>query len=381
MHRVLLLVVLGGCVLLPGQASDAIDSWEPANTYAVIIGVTRFESDLTKYPRRHRKDRELRDLLIQRGTPPNQISLLLDSEATLENIRQTIKSTLSATSESSTLLIYYAGHGWKTGDDFCFANYDVVLGRDNLKTGWLVSELANEVHDNFEGRQAVFLGDCCHSGGMRLAVEALRRRGVASFSLTSATTAITSTGNWTFTQSVLDALAGRPLMDTNRDGVITLGELRSEVNSAMLHLEGQKTGFSSSGTGDGFVIGSTDREMIDLPNLAFPVGSYIRVKGRYGRIIGSVEDRHRNYVVEFFNYAEKEVKRFAESELRLSRRDSTGRSGNTEPDCEVKWQGEWYAARVMRKAGGRWFIHYVEDDHTWDEWVGADRIRFPSQGE
>ena len=149
----------------------------------------------------------------------------------------------------------------------------------------------------------------------------------------------------------------------------------------MLHLEGQETGFSSSGTGDGFVIGSTDREMIDLPNLAFPVGSYIRVKGRYGRIIGLVEDRHRNYVVEFFNYAEKEVKRFADSQLRLSRRDSTARAGNTEPDCEVKWQGEWYAARVMRKAGGRWFIHYVEDDHTWDEWVGADRIRFPSQGE
>ena len=141
MHRVLLMVVLGGCVLLPGQASDAIDSWDPANTYAVIIGVTRFESDLTKYPRRHRKDRELRDLLIQRGTPPKQISLLLDSEATLENIRQTIKSTLSAASANSTLLIYYAGHGWKAGDDFCFANYDVVLGEQMFVDNWKLSKI------------------------------------------------------------------------------------------------------------------------------------------------------------------------------------------------------------------------------------------------
>ena len=69
--------------------------------------------------------------------------------------------------------------------------------------------------------------------------------GISSFILTSATEEITSTGNWTFTQLIIDALAGSPLMDTNRDGMISLGEVRLEVNNAMLHLEGQKSGFYS----------------------------------------------------------------------------------------------------------------------------------------
>ena len=47
------------------------------------------------------------------------------------------------------------------------------------------------------------------------------------------------------------------------------------------------------------------------------------------------------------------------------------------PDCEVEWRGAWYDAKVLRKKGERrWYIHYVGDDESWDEWVGKDRIRF-----
>ncbi len=59
---------------------------------------------------------------------------------------------------------------------------------------------------------------------MEVIVDKLAGRNVASFSLTSAATANTSTGNWTFTQSLLDGLSGSPLIDTNGDGLITLGE-------------------------------------------------------------------------------------------------------------------------------------------------------------
>ena len=379
MFRVLLLVVLSSGFVLQVQRLEATDAWDAANTHAVIIGVTRWKADLTKYPRRHRKDKELRELLIRRGTPAKQISMLLDSEATLENIRQTIQSSLSATNANSTLLIYFAGHGWRVGDDFCFANYDVKLGPKNAKTGWTVKELANNIYANFNGRQAIFMADCCHSGGIRLAVEKLQLKGISSFSLTSATEGITSTGNWTFTQLIIDAMEGLPLMDTNRDGIIRLGEVRSEINNAMLHLEGQKSGFHSGGTDDDFVFGSTNGEVVDLPELAFPLGSYVRVKGRYGRIVDASNKTPPHYAVEFFNYASKEVKRYAESELRMSRRDSGQLAVNMPPECEVRWRGQWYPAKVLREADGRWYIHYIEDDHSWDEWVEADRIRFPIQ--
>jgi hypothetical protein len=128
-HRALPLVFLISAFCLSERTLKAVEFWEPAETHAVIIGVTRWEADLTKYPRRHRKDEELRDLLVQLGTPPKQISLLIDNEATLASIRHAIESTLEATNSESTLLVYYAGLGWRVGDDFCFANYDAVLGK------------------------------------------------------------------------------------------------------------------------------------------------------------------------------------------------------------------------------------------------------------
>ena len=141
----------------------------------------------------------------------------------------------------------------------------------------------------------------------------------------------------------------------------------------MLHLEGQTSGFYSGGIDDDFVFSSTNGEHSQMPELAFPLGSYVQVKGRYGRIIDASAKSPQHYSVEFFNYADKQVKRYAESELRLSRRVSVV------PDCEVLWRGQWYPAEVLREADGRWFIHYIDDDHSWDEWVGVNRIRFPSQ--
>ena len=378
-HKAVPLVFLISAFCLLERTLKAVEFWEPAETHAVIIGVTRWEADLRKYSRRHRKDEELRDLLVELGTPREQISLLLDNEATLVNIRQAIESTLAATNSKSTLLVYYAGHGWRVGDDFCFANYDVVLGKKNQKTNWRVSELAEMVHNKFNGNLAVFLGDCCHSGGMRLAVEKLGERNVPAFSLTSATKAKTSTGNWTFTQCVLDAFSGLPLMDTNRDGAITLGEINTEVSNAMLHIERQQSDFYSNGTGNDLVISRTDEKLVDSKDRKFPLGSYVRVKDRVGRVVAASENESQEYDVAFFTYAQKKVRRYNESEMQSSQRGFKQSTLEEQSNCKVKWRGQWYPAVVINEANDRWFIHYVNDDDSWDEWVGANRIRFPSQ--
>jgi len=378
-HKALPLVFLISAFCTSERALKAVECWAPAETHAVIIGVTRWEADLTKYPRRHRKDEELRDLLVKLGTPREQIALLLDNEATLANIRQAIESTLAATNSKSTLLVYYAGHGWRVGDDFCFANYDVVLGKKNRKTNWTASELAEMVHNKFNGKLAVFLGDCCHSGGMRLAVEKLGESNVPSFSLTSATMAKTSTGNWTFTQCVLDAFSGLPLMDTNRDGSITLDELNTEVSNAMLHIERQQSDFYSNGTGNDLVICRTDKKLVDPKDLKYPLGSYVKVKNRFGRVVAASENESQEYDVAFFTYAQKKVRRYDESEIRPSQRELKQSTLEQQSNCKVKWRGQWYPAVVIREANERWFIHYVNDDDSWDEWVGANRIKFPNQ--
>ncbi|MBN1283407.1 MAG: hypothetical protein JXA24_06525 [Proteobacteria bacterium] len=43
----------------------------------------------------------------------------------------------------------------------------------------------------------------------------------------------------------------------------------------------------------------------------------------------------------------------------------------------IKWKGTWYDAHVIgvNKKKDSWKIHYDGYNSSWDEWVGADRIR------
>jgi arylsulfatase A-like enzyme len=372
-------MILGFLSLVAFTTSLGADEWEPQKTHALIVGVLEWKNGLSPFPKRNRKDKELRDLLIQRGTPAENVTLLLGQEATLPKIREALAHTLSKTSKDSTLIIYYDGHGWAAGDDFCFANYDVQSGIKN--TAWSVNELAATVTKDFKGQRAFFWADCCYSGGLQVIVDKLARRNVASFSLTSASTQNVSTRNWTFTQSLIDGLSGAPLIDTNGDGLITLGELRTEVRDAMNHLEGQKNGFKSNGIADTFVLAKASGRPAKIPKAKYHVGTYVKAKEAYGRVVSVKGVNADEYSVQFYNYTEKIVKQYAVEDLVAStRKPAKPRPrgptvARSRPDCKVEWRGSWYDAKVLKTKNDRWYIHYVDDDHSWDEWVGKDRIR------
>ena len=387
-HFLLMLAVvaLAGCVSTPDKqsliaapASSEAGVWEPKKTYAVIVGVLEWENGLAPFPKRNRKDQELRNLLIKRGTPTENVTMLLGKEATLAKIRKAITQTLSKTSKDSTLIIYYDGHGWAAGGDFCFGNYDVQSGHKD--TAWSMNELASTVTGEFKGSRAFFWADCCYSGGLEVVVNKLASRKIASFSLTSASTENTSTRNWTFTQCLLDGLAGSPLIDTNGDGLITLGELRDEVRDAMNHMEGQKHGFKVNGLNDTFILAKTSGRLTKVPKAKYHLGSYVMAKGKYGRVVSVKGVEADEYSVQFYNYTEKIVKQYAESDLSPSTRKPRmftrrrPQAARMEPDCTVEWRGAWYDAKVLRKKSGYWHIRYVDDDDSWNEWVGPDRIR------
>jgi hypothetical protein len=60
-------------------------------------------------------------------------------------------------------------------------------------------------------------------------------------------------------------------------------------------------------------------------------------------------------------------------------------TGNHEPEgaipsageIVVEHSGEWHSAILLKRSDSRWFIHYVGTDSDQNEWVTADRIRFP----
>ncbi len=377
MHRFVIaaLVALAAC-------SCRAEEFAPKNTHAVLIGVLEWQHGLTAFPKVNRKDVELRDVLIRRGVPPENITLLVDADATLANIRDAVAKTIKKSPPGSTLIIYYAGHGWPlSGEDYCLANYDVQMNADN--TAWSMNELGTTLTKEFRGKQVFLWADCCYSGGMHVVVDALAKRQVAAFTLTSAGTANASTTNWTFTQSIIDGLRGEPIVDANADGDVTLVELRNEVSEAMKHREAQAYGFKANGVAEDFVLAKAAGRRPSGNDKKFPIGSYVEASGggrrHFGRVVAA-DDVH--VTVEFYNYTEKRTVKFAVADVVPSQRIAqapTRLDIGVKPDCLTEWRGTWFPAKVMKREivddKPRYLIHYLGYANNWDEWVGNDRIR------
>jgi hypothetical protein len=66
------------------------------------------------------------------------------------------------------------------------------------------------------------------------------------------------------------------------------------------------------------------------------------------------------------------------SAVQLSGREGwRGPAAEPQATCAVEWGGRWWPAAVLATRGDKYFIHYVGFDNSWDEWVGAERIRLP----
>jgi hypothetical protein len=103
----------------------------------------------------------------------------------------------------------------------------------------------------------------------------------------------------------------------------------------MTHLEGQKHGFKKSGLGDDFVLAKGSGARPKGADAKFPVGGYVRARGRYGRVVGVDGER---YAVQFYNYSDKVVEKVAAADLAASKREPGQEVGRLDagmkPDCE-----------------------------------------------
>lgn len=234
---IVVIFLLGAC---KGWAADSNPNptWNPATTYAVIVGVLHWkEGTLATYPTDDRQDEKLYRTLLARGVPAGHMQLLLDEEATLARIRKAIVEVASQAPEGSTFIFYYAGHGLKNGREVRFANYDIEAER-TPDTSLSPSEIARLLNQHFKGHYVWLMADCCYSGALKQVVDAVARNGKAAVSLTSADEGSRSTGNWTFTETVIAGLRGQSP---------TLAELSDAVGTAMQCRESQHYGFYNKG--------------------------------------------------------------------------------------------------------------------------------------
>lgn len=305
--KLLLLLLFVAAQAISAQTPD----WQPHRTWVFVVGTLEWKDGETfeSFPKENRRDAELVGFFRNQGVPREQIVYLQDRAATTARIQRELRTLLSRTQEGDTLFLYYTGHGYRNDDGKAyFASYDA---NDEGNPGWAVDSIPATIERYFRGERAFLTADCCFSGA--LAERARQAAGRISYAVfTSATSDKVSTGNWTFTETLLAGLRGRAYVDTDGDGDVTFGELGREIKGDMSFAEEQTSTFVLTG-----------------------------------------------------KFAQQTI--LADAQERADRRVGSR--------VEVYSEGDWYKARIIDASRGRYRVHYYGFEEEYDEWVRPAQIR------
>lgn len=344
----------------------------PDKTTVFAVGLLEWEhADLySRFPdqQANRADARLVKHFRTIGVPQDRITYLRDSAATKKRILNEFKRVLDASRPGDLLIFYFAGHGTRdeeTGSTY-FANYDA--GEDD-STAWNVASIFKTIQNKFHGDRAVMIGDCCHSGA--LYDEAGRHAaGRVSFAcLTSSYSHNLSTGNWTFTDSVIQALSGTPAADVNADKVVQLHEAARFIELEMAFGEGQKSMFITTG---------------EFPSDAELAGVTTMLKAGTGRRVEALSEGkwYKAKIIDFdgtkskihyFGYGDEYDEWLPPARIReyVPKVYAVGTKVQVYSEDDEEWQD----ATVMKQWYGLHYIHYDGYDTSWDEWVGPGALK------
>jgi len=341
--------------------------WDPARTWALVGGVLEWKDpSLEPFAARNRKDVAFMNALEARGVPASQRTLLLDWRATASAFLRALDEQVTSAPAGSTFVIYFQGHGvFDDAGRFVLATVDTHT--DHLdRTGLGVEALLPILAVRGAADRVLLLGDACYSGNLTAVAAALTFLGVPSIALTSASEVSASSENWTFTQALIDAFSGRPLVDRDGDGHIRLSEAAEEARLAMRHREAQPIGWAPLGFPD-LVLASVQPWPPDLADLdprgdVFARGDWVvarRLDGErgIGRVLGARREDGRplRLRVEYYDYTDRLF-----GWAREDRADPVMfLTFDVGARLRVEHEGAVWAARVVRQEDG---LHLVAFD-------------------
>lgn len=304
----------------PSPAAELKPTWDPATTWALFVGVLEWQKPgLGSFPQTGRVDRILAKTLVDRGVPADHVTFLADKAATLASCRDALKRAASSAGRDGTLVVYYAGHGLRQGATTWFAPYDVDA-KNPAATGWSMEDIGSSLREHGKGARVLLIGDCCHSGALHSVVERFEGTPTAAACLSSSCASSTSTGRWTFTESLVSIFAGDGTADTNDDDVIDFGEADGRVHRSMRYRELQWTKAARTGS--------------------FPASL----------AIARVEPARR----------------------RPPRGPGPWQVGD---HGQVEWRESWWAAQIIALEADRMKVHYEGYGTSSDDWVKHSRFR------
>ncbi|MCO5168975.1 MAG: caspase family protein [Planctomycetes bacterium] len=342
---------------------------DPARTTVFAVGVLTYrDARLASFPQEGRRDAEL--VAHLRGRGAKDVVFLTDREATLRRIQAEFAAHLERSQPGQTLVVYYTGHGLRDEGEVGFTPWDA--GRRGLATTWRVRAIVEAIRARFRGERVLLVIDCCHSGAMTDAVVALGPDGeVAWTSMASAHAAAQSTGNWTFTEAVLDGLRGDPRLDADDDGLVDLGEVAAFAEVEMAFAEEQLTSFHAHPR-----FGPRTRlARVSAPRPPPRTGERVEVFSEdawwKARIL---EMRGERAKVRYYGWGPEHDEWVEPRQMRAY----APRAWAVGARVEVESDGRWYPASIIEvRPLGLHKARYDDYDASWDEWVPSSRIREP----
>lgn len=374
--------LLLGLFVLFAVAAQGATQWQPARTFVVSASITSWpeKAGLGSFPGT-RYDQALLDQLKTDGVPEKNIVFLKDSAATHVALHKALQSMAARCAPGDTLIFCFQGHGGRK----ILYTYDYDPAHSD-ETVFHMDEIFPTLNKGWKGDRLILIGDCCCSGSLHsvLAKFEKERPDVRVAALASVAASNTSTGNWTFTEGLIRAFAGDPLIDHNHDGKLEINEVDRFLHNQMKYKEDQLASLTLSGNFEkDFVLcaaapGTAPR---DIPG-SYQVGDVLDARDKEGKWYASevidAKPDGSSYRVHYAGWDDKwnewlDVKRL---------RPIVKGKLNVGQHYEVQWQKKWYPATITRTVEDYfYFVHYDGYNGEDDEWITAERAREPKQKE
>ena len=150
------------------------------NSYAVIIGINNYASDDVPDLGYAVEDAEsIANLLITKlGYNEENIHLLLNEDATLINIKNTLYQIAIEAGKNDRILVFYGGHGetmpLPSGGELGYL-LPVDGKRENLYTSGLSMQEFKQISEFTPAKHVLYLVDVCYGGIMTVATRSLAK--------------------------------------------------------------------------------------------------------------------------------------------------------------------------------------------------------------
>ena len=144
------------------------------NAHALIVGIANYQK-INPLPATVLKDaQDIYNLLVSPnygGYVPDNVQLLLDSQATQANLREALSSIAQKSNVDSSVVIYISSHGGQVdfgphaGEYLLPVDADCTSGTSLAQTAIAGTDFTEALRA-ITARKLVVLFDCCHAGGI-----------------------------------------------------------------------------------------------------------------------------------------------------------------------------------------------------------------------